>query len=66
MGPETGVQEEEEIRKYQEFKNKSLCPMNNFGVCKGERCAWFDIGTSRCAVLLFAQAILPMDFQQLE
>jgi len=64
MGPETGIQEANQEKKYQELKAGPLCPMNNFGTCKGERCAWFDSAISRCAVLLLAQAIFEIDLLQ--
>jgi hypothetical protein len=65
MGLETGIQKVEETKKYQEFKNLPLCPMNNFGACKEGRCAWFDTATTKCAVLLLAQAIFQIDLKQL-
>jgi hypothetical protein len=65
MRLETGIQRAEETKKYQEFKDLPLCPMNNFGVCKEGRCAWFDAASAKCAVLLLAQAIAEMDLREL-
>jgi hypothetical protein len=62
MGPETEIQEaEQEIKRYQKLKDIPLCPMNDFGACKGERCAWFVPEAQKCAVLFLAQATYGLD-----